>query len=82
MTNEVTFEDALNDTEAAKVFIEQQKKLIDNIENQLSAVGVKHQIDIVLGVYGYGRWLALEDCPDHWWGDISAGDWVSSSSTC
>ena len=35
MTNEVTFEDALNDTEAAKVFIEQQKKLIDNIENQL-----------------------------------------------
>lgn len=65
----------------AREFLVELSNLHDYIENTLSEVGVKHQLDVYLGNYGYGRSLVLEDCEADW-NDYQAGDWIPSSAGC
>jgi polyhydroxyalkanoate synthesis regulator phasin len=52
------------------------------VEDTLAEVAVEHQIYVELGDYGNGRHVALEDIDYGWGAEYTAGQWVSSSSTC
>ena len=66
----------------AKDYINKLLSLHSLIEDNLSELGVEHQINISLGDYGYGRHLQLETYESRWDGTREAGEWISSSSTC
>lgn len=66
----------------AEELINQLIRLHGFVEDTLAEVAVEHQIDVYLGDYGNGRHVALQDIDYGWGQEYTAGQWVSSSSTC
>jgi hypothetical protein len=68
--------------EDVKKLIKELTRLHGFVEDTLAEVAVEHQIDVYLGDYGNGRHVALQDIDYGWGQEYTAGQWVSSSSTC
>lgn len=68
--------------EDAKKLVKELTRLHGFVEDTLAEVAVEHQIDVYLGDYGNGRHVALQDIDYGWGQEYTAGQWISSSSTC
>ena len=68
--------------EDAEKLVKELTRLHGFVEDTLAEVAVEHQIDVYLGDYGNGRHVALRDIDYGWCQEYTAGQWVSSSSTC